>query len=120
MGRPWQRYNSHRMAQSSSVYWFNVRYGNDDTALFNADCWALVLLDYIKERCGYDALDEPIDLLKEDGSPIDLRNLGTELATTVLDPKGTYILAKVVASEQEGGAPTFEQLWTPPEGYKPR
>ena len=33
----------------------NVRYGEAETALFNADCWAVVLLDYIKERHGYDA-----------------------------------------------------------------
>jgi hypothetical protein len=95
-----------------------VRYGNADTALFNADCWAIVLLDYIKERCGYSALDEPVDLLKEDGSCIDLRSVGKQSASTVLEPKGNYILAKVVAPETEGGPPTFEQLWQPPEGYE--
>ena len=42
--------------------WFNVRYGEAETALFNADCWAVVLLDYIKERCGYSALDEPVEM----------------------------------------------------------
>ena len=100
--------------------WFNVRYGEAETALFNADCWAVVLLDYIKERCGYSALDEPVDLMKEDGSGcIDLRNVGKESATTMVESKGTYILCKVVAAEAEGGPPTFEQLWTPPEGYEP-
>ena len=107
------------MAEEVAPTWFKVHYGSAETALFNADCWAVVLLDYIKERCGYAHLDEPVDLMKEDGSCcLDLRLVGQEFATTALDPKGTYILAKVIAAEQEGGAPTFEQLWEPPEGYE--
>lgn len=105
--------------EAEGPYWFNVHYGAAETALFNADCWAAVLLDYIKERCGYAHLDEPCDLMKEDGSGcINLRDIGKELATSVLESKGTYILCKVVAPEAEGGAVTFEQLWEPPEGYE--
>ena len=106
------------MTEGPTPYWFNVHYGAAKTSLFNADCWAVVLLDYMKEQCGYGHLDEPVDLLKEDGSPLDLRSVGKELATTLLEPKATYILAKVVAPEAEGGAVTFEQLWEPPEGYE--
>lgn len=100
-------------------YWFRVQYGAAETALFNADCWAVVLLDKIKEHCGYNSLDEPIDLLKEDCvTCMELRALGRKSATTLLEPKGTYILAKVVAPEAEGGAISYEQLWEPPEGYE--
>lgn len=105
---------------AGSTFWFNVSYGAGETALFNADCWAVVLLDYMKEHCGYAHLDEPVDLLKEDQScSLDLRLVGKESATTVLEPKGKYILAKVIAPEAEGGAPTFEALWEAPEGYEP-
>lgn len=107
------------MAENQAPFWFNVKYGSNDSALFNADCWAAVLLDYIKERCNYSHLDEPIDLLKEDGSPLNVREVPHgDLATTVLEPKATYILCKVVAPEVEGGAATFEQLWEPPEGFE--
>ena len=112
----------HTMAEGAagSTFWFNVSYGAGETALFNADCWAVVLLDYMKEHCGYAHLDEPVDLLKEDQScSLDLRLVGKESATTVLEPKGKYILAKVIAPEAEGGAPTFEALWEAPEGYEP-
>ena len=103
--------------ERTGPFWFNVRYGEAETALFNSDCWAIVLLDYMKERCGYNHVDEPVDLLKEDGSTcIDLRSVGKELATGLIEPKGTYILCKVV--QPEDGSISFEQLWTPPEGYE--
>ena len=107
------------MAEEVAPTWFKVHYGSAETALFNADCWAVVLLDYIKERCGYSQLYESVDLMKEDGSScLELRTKGKEFATSFLDPKGTYILCKVVAAEEGGGADTYEQLWTPPEGME--
>ena len=100
-------------------YWFNVKYGEDESALFNADCWAVVLLDYIKERCGYNHYDEPIDLVQLNNTPMNVREVPHgESALTVLEPEATYILVKVVAPEVEGGPVTLEQLWTPPEGYE--
>ena len=94
-------------------YWFTVRYGANDTMLFNADCWAAVLLDYIKEACGYADLAEPVDLQKEDGSCVGLLELGKAVATEKLDPKGTYILCKVITSDD--GPSTYESLLSPPE-----
>lgn len=102
---------------NAGPFWFNVNYGNAESALFNADCWAVVLLDYIKERCGFAHLAEPVDLMSG-GACINLRDVGKELATTLVQPKQTYTLCKVVASEAEGGPPTFESLWTPPEGQE--
>lgn len=106
--------------EAAKPFWFNVHYGQGETKLFNADCWAVVLCDYMKESCGFNHLDEPVDLMKEDGSGcLNLRETGKVDASTVLESKGTYILCKVVASETEGGPPTFENLWEPPEGYEP-
>ena len=45
--------------EAPQIYWFNVKYGEDNSALFNMDCWAIVLIEYIKERCGYADLLEP-------------------------------------------------------------
>ena len=107
------------MSENQKPYWFNVKYGEDESALFNADCWACVLLDYIKERCGYNHFDEPIDLVQMNNTPMNVRDVPyRESALTVIEPKATYILVKVVAPETEGGPVTFEQLWTPPEGYE--
>ena len=36
---------------------FNVKYGKDLTHMFNADCKVLILLDKIKETCGFNELD---------------------------------------------------------------
>ena len=108
------------MAEEVAPTWFKVHYGSAETALFNADCWAVVLLDYIKERCGYlDAFDEPIDLLKsEDNQCINLLDVGKEYATKVVAPKGTYILAKCIINE-DGSVASYEPLYNPPEGYEP-
>ena len=94
-------------------YWFHVRYGDGETALFNADCWAVVLCDYMKERCGYAHLEEPVDLLEENGNCVKLQEAGKEFAKTVLKPDGTYTLCKVQPSED--GPPTYEALLAPPE-----
>jgi hypothetical protein len=100
------------MAESEGPHWFNVRFGAGETALFNADCWSVVLLDYMKERCGFADLAEPVDLQKEDGSCVNLRGVGKESATTVLAPKGTYTLCKVIPGE-DGAPDAFEALWNP-------
>jgi|UniRef100_A0A7S3F2C6 hypothetical protein len=94
--------------------WFTVKYGDDLSLPFNADCWAVVLIDHIKQRCGYKDATEEFDVLEESGSQVHLPAVGKESATSVLAPKGVYILARLV--EAEGGT-TVEQLWTPPEGY---
>ena len=97
-------------------FWFTVKFGDNQTALFNADCWAIVLHDYIKESCGYADLFEDIELQREDGTYIGLKGMEKTTATEALKPKEVCILCKVVAPEEEGGPPTYEVLWTPPEG----
>ena len=98
-------------------YWFNVRYGVGETALFNADCWGVVLCDYMKERCGYANLAEPVDLQKDDGSCVGLLDCGKEQATSVLQPKGTYTLCKVIVGE-DGTPSSYEPLYETPEGVE--
>lgn len=105
-------------AQSPGPYWFTVRYGAAQQTLFNADCWAVVLADYLKERCGYGDLAEPVDLQREDGTCVNLMEAGKSTATALLQPKGTYTLCKVVQTE-DGAPPTYEVLWEAPEGSEP-
>ena len=111
---------SKAMAEAEGPYWFSVKYGVGETALFNANCWAVVLTDYMKERCGYGDLAEPVDLQKEDGSNVGLLELKKNMANEVLDPKGTYILCKVNPGE-DGAPSTYEQLYEPaaPDGEEP-
>lgn len=96
--------------------WFWVKYGAEQQELFNADCWAIVLHDAIKERCGHKHIPEVIDLQREDGSRVDLYMIGKESALDAITSKGTYTLVKLIPSEEEGGEPTVESLYEPPEG----
>ena len=107
------------MAEDEAVAptWFTVKYGDDLSLPFNADCWAIVLLDSIKLRCGHKDATEEFDLLEEIGSRVSLLAVGMQAATSVLASKGVYILGKIV--EAEDGTTSVEQLWTPPEGYEP-
>ncbi len=120
---------------SANIHWFTVRYGADQTQLFNLDCWgqarfhplrtaatawrtgraltaarSQVLLDHIKSRCGFGAIPEEVDLQPEDGTGlVGLPKVGRSPAAGVLKPKATYNLCKLVVPA-EGGAPTVERL----------
>ena len=96
--------------------WFMVKYGENESAIFNSDSWAVVLIDHIKVKCGHEGAPEEFDLLKEDNSRLNLRSIGTVSAKDTITPKGTYILAKI--NVDESGAESVEQMWTPPEGYE--
>ena len=101
-------------------YWFTVKYGDGETALFNADCWAVVLLDYMKERCGYGELAESVELQRPDGSCVGLTDLGKSLATDALKPKEVCILCKVIPAAEDGSSPlSYELLYTAPDGEAP-
>ena len=95
------------------TYWFHVRYGEGETALFNSDCWAVVLCDYMKERCNFAHLEEPVDLLDEAGNCVKLQEVGKESAKTVLKAEGTYTLCKVQPTD-DGSPATYETLLAPP------
>ena len=99
-------------------FWFTVKYGDSETALFNSDCWAVVLCDYMKERCGFGDLEEPVDLLDESGNPVKLQELGKEYAKMLVKPEGTYTLCKVQPTD-DGSPPTYEPLLAPPEEEAP-
>uniref|UniRef100_A0A7S0LJW8 Uncharacterized protein n=1 Tax=Coccolithus braarudii TaxID=221442 RepID=A0A7S0LJW8_9EUKA len=93
-------------------FWFTVRYGVDQTQLFNMDCWAVVLCDHIKLKCGYSDIPEQVDLLKEDNSLVGLSKVGKSYASAVLTSKAKYCLCKLVQPE-DGSNPTPQSLWTP-------
>lgn len=97
--------------------WFTVRYGDDESQLFNSDCWGVVLLEHIQKKCGYAGSPEEFDLVQEDGTRMYLRSIGKQTARGTLTPKYAYILVKIVVDDN--GAQTVEQLWRPPPGYEP-
>ena len=101
-------------------FWFTVKFGEGQTALFNADCWAVVLLDYVKERCGYAELAEQVELMREDGTSVGLLELGRTQATQLIKPQEVCILCKVVPASEDGSTPqTLEQLYEPPGNDAP-
>ena len=115
------------MAEEPAACRFTVKYDRpsadgevlpDQQDLFNADCWAVVLLQHLKQRCGYGDMCEPVDLLKEDGTRVELDALGTSSAIEAIESRGTYVLGKLVSTDADA-APTAEMLWTPPEGWSP-
>ena len=98
-------------------FWFWVKYGQDQQELFNSDCWANVLRDYIKERCGYADIPEEVDLQREDGTRVELGSLGRTNASGSIPAKGSCYLVKLVPHpEDDAAAPTAELLYEPPEG----
>ena len=48
-------------APPEGPFWFSVRYGDDQTQLFNMDCRASVLVDHMKQKCGYGHFAEGVD-----------------------------------------------------------
>ena len=97
-------------------FWFTVKYGDGQQELMNADCWSCVLCDFMKIKCGYADLDEPVDLLKDDGSCVGLQGQGKVLARETLASKGVYTLCKVVPAAEEGGTPELVALFSLPDG----
>ncbi len=102
--------------EAAGPFWFTVKYGQGEKLFFNADCWAVVLLDYMKERCGFGDLAEPVELQRTDGSTVGLLAMGKTQATEAIKPKEVCTLCKVVASEDGSGPPTYELLYTPADG----
>lgn len=101
---------------NNGPYWFTVKYGQGEKRFFNCDCWAVVLLDYMKERCGYGDLAEPVELKRKDGSTVGLLSMGKALASEAIKPKEVCTLCKVVQSDDPNVPPIYEPLYTPAEG----
>merc|ERR1712087_63135 len=100
---------------NNGPYWFRVRYGDNQTTLFNMDCWGIVLVHHMKEVCGFAEIPETIDLQRDDSSLVGLSDIGTQSAKDKLKPKATYTLCKLIPPEVEGGAVVPELLYTAPE-----
>ena len=91
----------------NNVHWFSVKYGVDQTALFNADCWAQPLLDHMKTHCGFGSIPEKVDLQPEgETALVGLDKVGLVSATQKIRPKGIYQLCKLT---EEGG---HTSLWS--------
>jgi hypothetical protein len=88
-----------------------VRYGQNEEKILNPNCLSSVLLSHIKKNCGFEGLAEPIDLFSaETGEVIDLLSKPKEYAKKYLEPRGTYILLKVVSDDSEESSSTFVSL----------
>jgi hypothetical protein len=88
-----------------------VRYGQNEEKLLNPNCISSVLLSYIKKNCGFEELAEPIDLCSaETGEVVDLISKPKEYAKKYLEPRGAYILLKVIGDDSEESTPTFVSL----------
>ena len=80
---------------------FKLKFGFNEEMLFNSNCYTQVLIENIKKRCKLES-DQTIDLADEyanikgliDQSP-------TEYASSLLQPRYSYILVQVKSSVDE-------------------
>ena len=88
-----------------------VKYGNNEERILNPNCLSLVLLSHIKKTCGFESLMEPIDLCSADtGEVVDLISKPKEYAKKFLEPRGVYVLLKVIGDDSEESTPSFVSL----------
>ena len=88
-----------------------VRYGQNEEKILNPNCLSAVLLSHIKKSCGFETLLEPIDLCSaETGEVVDLISKPKEYAKKYLEPRGSYVLLKVIGDDSEESSSTFVSL----------
>ena len=96
-----------------------VRYGANEEKLVNPNCLNTVLLSHIKKSCGFEGLKENVDLASENGEVMDLLSNPKEYAKKYLEPRGSYILVKVLGDENvEESTPSFVSLLDQQAGIK--
>lgn len=79
-----------------------VRYGDDQSVLFNSDCRNIILLNNIKQRCK--CVDENVvDLSDESGSVVNLSSHLHEYGKNYLMDKGSFILIRVETKMDDNG-----------------
>lgn len=76
-----------------------VRYGNDESKIFNINCRNDILLYYIKKRCKV-SRDETVELSDEAGIVKNLRNNLNDYGIDYLKERETLILLKVDSSSE--------------------
>lgn len=65
----------------------------------NPNVLSSVLLNHIRKTCGFEGIQENIDLASESGEVVDLVSKGKEYAKKYLEPRTTYIPVKVIGGE---------------------
>jgi hypothetical protein len=88
-----------------AVYFYVFNELAHEEKTFNPDCLNVLLLEHIKQSCGYEHLLEPIDLATETGEVLELQAKRREYAKKTLELRGVYVLVKHV----DGKGP-FTQL----------
>ncbi|KAI9207343.1 uncharacterized protein BJ171DRAFT_640221 [Polychytrium aggregatum] len=85
-----------------------VKYGANEEKILNPNCLCSVLLNHIKKAPAIlsalglqHPFSEPVDLALETGEVIDLLNKPREYAKRFVEPRGVYVLVKVVSEETE-------------------
>jgi hypothetical protein len=68
---------------------------------FNPDCLNVLLLEHVKQSCGYEHLLEPIDLATETGEVLELQSKRREYAKKTVEDRGIYVLVKHVDGESQ-------------------
>eukprot|EP00741_Cyanophora_paradoxa_P025253 tig00000361_g24372.t1 len=95
------------------MVFFYVKYGEDSTKIFNADCPSHVLASHIKKTCGATQY-ATIDLTDEKGNRRKLDDAKEQPATTLLAERQSYLLVGV--SETGEVTKLFTGTLKAPEG----
>jgi hypothetical protein len=69
-----------------------------------------VFLNHIRKTCGYDGIQETLDIASEAGEVMDLVSKPKEYAIKYLESRSTYIVVKVVGEDTEDASPTYVPL----------
>ncbi|XP_035691127.1 uncharacterized protein LOC118426019 [Branchiostoma floridae] len=95
-------------------YFITVKYGDNQTEIFNPHCKSQLLLKCIKQKCRCELLDHDavIDLADDQGNVKNLSESQTisTYANDVLEPRGVYFLIKVIKSEVENEPTRYEPI----------
>ncbi|CAH1232659.1 C22orf15 [Branchiostoma lanceolatum] len=95
-------------------YFITVKYGDNQTEIFNPHCKSTLLLKCIKQKCKCELLDHDtvIDLADDQGNVKNLSENQTlaTYANDVLEPRGVYFLIKVIKSEVENEPTRYEPV----------
>jgi len=78
-----------------------VRYGENQTAIFNSKCQKLILLEVIKRRCGCGNIQGGIDLITWKGELQNISQSDHIYADDCLKERESYVLVKVIDDESQ-------------------
>ncbi|KAJ3138192.1 1-phosphatidylinositol 4,5-bisphosphate phosphodiesterase delta-4 [Physocladia obscura] len=93
-----------------NMSYINVKYGANFEKLININCQICVILNHLKNTCGFSNITYPIDLATEAGEVIDLMSKPKEIALKHIEPRKSYILVRAVGEFGEDSVPLYFPL----------